>query len=131
MTILEWYELLGITFLIAERLVGYGRKYRHNRFVEPKLQHRQVLLEQARWFEERASRLAAFQHQLGMMDSVDKWKLTELVSKLDPQDRSFAMRQDDLSVLRNWAGVKGQECHDNADEAGRMADQVEYKVLSD
>jgi len=130
MTILEWYELFGITFLLTEKLVSYGRKYRHNRFVEPKLQHRQVLLEQARWFQERASKLATFRYQLGTTEALDRWKLSDLVSKLDPHDRTFAIKQDDLTTLRDWAAQKGQECHDNADEAGRMADEVGYKVLS-
>ncbi len=131
MTFLEWYELLGITFLLGEKVVGYGRKYRHSRFVEPRLQHRQVLLDQVNWYEDRAAKLVAFRYQLGTMDKPDKWKLSELVSKLDPQDRTFAMKQDDLTVLRDWAARKGEECHLNSGEASRMADEVSYKILSD
>jgi len=50
MTILEWYELSAVTFPLGEKLIGYGLRYRHNYFVEPKLQHRQVFLDQAQWF---------------------------------------------------------------------------------
>jgi hypothetical protein len=131
MTILEWYELSAVTFLLGEKLIGYGLRYRHNRFMEPKLQHRQVFLDQAQWFGERASKLAAFRWQLGLLEKPDKFKLAELVSKLDPHDRQFAMKQEDVALLRDWATKKGQECHDNASQSSQWADEVTYKILSD
>jgi hypothetical protein len=131
MTILEWYELSAVTFLLGEKLIGYGRRYRHSRFVEPKLQVQQVFLDQAQWFGERASKLAAFRWQLGLLEKPDKFKLAELVSKLDPHDRQFAMKQEDVALLRDWATKKGQECHDNAAQSSRFADEVKYKILSD
>lgn len=131
MTILEWYELIGITFLLGEKLIGYGRQYRHSRFVEPKLQVRQVFLDQAQWFEERASKLAVFRWQLGLLDKPDKFKLAELISKLDQHDQQFAMKQEDVAPLLDWASKKGQECHDNADQASRWAEEIRYKILSD
>lgn len=131
MTILEWYELSAVTFLLGEKLIGYGLRYRHNRFVEPKLQLRQVFLDQSQWYEERAAKLAAFHWQLGMLEKPDKWKLAELVAKLDPHDRQFAMKQEDVAILREWVSRKGQECHDNAAQSSRMADEVKYRILSD
>ena len=64
MSILDWYEVIGITLLLGERAVGYYQKYRHSRFIESKLQLQQGLLEQTKWFNHRAQKLAAFRWHL-------------------------------------------------------------------
>jgi hypothetical protein len=41
------------------------------------------------------------------------------------------MKQKDVTLLQDWARKKGQECHDNAAQSSRFADEVKYKILSD
>ena len=130
MSILDWYEVIGITLLLGERAVGYYQKYRHSRFIESKLQLQQVLLEQAKWLNHRAQKLAAFLWQLRNTNP-DKFKLAELVSKLDRYDKQFAMKEADIDVLSKWAEQKGQECHNNADQASRWAQEMTYRILAD
>jgi hypothetical protein len=130
MSILDWYEVIGITLLLGERAVGYYQKYRQSRFVEPKLQTQRVFLEQANWFEERAQKLAAFHWQL-RNTKPDKFKLAELVSKLDRHDQQCAMKETDIDVLSKWAEQRGRECHDNASETSRLAVEMGYRILAD
>jgi hypothetical protein len=78
----------------------------------------------------REYRRHRIQQPRGQEPPPDKWKLAQLVSKLDDKDKQWAMKQDDIEILRKWAASKGEECHNNAGECGRMADEVAYKILS-
>jgi hypothetical protein len=138
MTPIETFEFIAC--LAAMQRLGrdlweYVKKERHTRIVEPKLRMKQVFLDEAQWYEERAALLAGFHFQLTTAFDVkkppDKWKLAEMVSKLDRQDQEFAMKCTDYDALAKWALWKGQECHDNADQASRMATEVDYKILSE
>lgn len=133
MTFLEWFELAGCAsaiLLVIKEGAAYYWTYRHSHFIEPKLRHQQMLLEQAKWFEERAQKLAVFRVQLRNTNP-DKFKLAELVSKLDKHDWQFAMKETDLNVLVKWAEQKSQELQEGADETYRLAEEVGYKILSD
>jgi hypothetical protein len=138
MTPIEQFEFiacLAAAWRFLKDVWEYGKKLRHNRIVEPKLRLKQVFLDQINLFEERAAKLAAFYVQLPSAFDADrepdKWRLAELVSKLDRQDQQFAITSNDYEVLAKWAQSKGQECHDNASEASRHASEVDYKILSD
>ena len=117
-----------VTLFIREYVPQLWRAYQR-RYIDPKKAHRQVFLDQADWFEERAAKLAAFGFQLGQDPKPDKFKLAELVSKLDPHDRQWAIKHTDIEILRKYAAEKGAECHDNAGECGRSADEIAYKMF--
>jgi hypothetical protein len=117
-----------VILFIREYVPQLWRAYQ-SRYVDPKIAHRQVFLDQADWFEERASKLAVFRFELGQEPKPDKFKLAQLVSKLDPQDRQWAMKQTDIEVLRKCAAEKGAECHDNAGECARSADEIAYRTF--
>jgi hypothetical protein len=121
-------EIILATIAVRDGGAWLWRLYRR-RNIEPKQQHRQLLMEQRDWYEDRAAKLAAFRVQLGQEPAPDKWKLARFVSQLDPEDRKWAMKSDDIEALRAGAARKGTECHDNADECGRMADEVAYTIL--
>jgi hypothetical protein len=89
-----------------------------------------VFVDQANWYEERVTKLAAFRLQLGKDPKPDNFKLAELVSKLDPEDKRWAMKQTDIELLRKYAAEKGEECHENGGKCGRLADELAYKILS-
>jgi hypothetical protein len=55
-----------------------------SRYVDPKTALRESLAAQASWYQDRASRLAAFSFELG--HDPDAFKLQRLISKLDRQD---------------------------------------------
>jgi hypothetical protein len=138
MTPIEQFEFiacLAATWRVLKDIWEWGNKVRYARFVAPKLRLKQVFLDQAQWYEERAALLAGFHFQLTSAFDVtrqpDKWKLAELISKLDRQDQEFAMKSNDYDTLTKWAQWKGQECHDNAAEVSRMATEVDYKILAD
>lgn len=100
-----------------------------NRYRAPKDAHRQVLLDQANWYEDRAAKLAAFRVHLTYDGTPDRFKLAEYVAKLDPKDREHAMKETDITKLQEWAAAKGTECHDNASDCARWADDVKNKTL--
>ena len=130
MSVIEWYELIVCTLLLMDKLYGYGRKIHGQRFIDPKLAHQTFLLNQAKWFDERATKLAAFRWQLSNMENPDKFKVSYLASKLDRKDQDYAMKHEsEPETLLKWAEEKGKECRDNAGEASRMADEVGYKVI--
>ena len=93
------FAVAAVTLFIRECVPQLVRAY-HKRYTEPKKADRQVFLDQASWFSERADKLAAFHFQLGREPIPDKFKLAGLVSKLDPQDREWAMKQTDIKLLR-------------------------------
>jgi hypothetical protein len=97
--------------------------------VDPKKAHLQMVEAQAEWFKERAIKLAVFKLRLGQDRRLDKFKLEELVSQLDPHDRQWAMKQTDIDILRRYAGERGAECHDNAGECGRRAEEIANRIL--
>jgi len=100
-----------------------------NRYREPKEAHRQVLLDQASWYEDRAAKLATFRVRLLYDEAPDRFKLAEYVATLDPKDREWAMKETDVKRLREWAAAKEAECHDNAAECSREADNVSMRTL--
>ena len=121
-------EIILATIAVRDGGAWLWRLYQR-RNIEPKQQHRQLLMEQSDWFEDRATKLAAFRMQLDQGPAPDRWKLGRLVSQLDPKDREWAMKLDDIEALRVGAARKGAECHDNVGECGRMADEVAYTIL--
>jgi len=109
---------------LAKR-IWQAYRYRH---YDPKEAHYKELLEQAKWFEDRATRLAAFRIQLVHNPTPDRFKLSELISKLDRKDAEWA-RQVDVEFLPKAVEDKQAECLDNAAECGHFADDVMRKIF--
>jgi hypothetical protein len=117
-----------VTLAITKGLPWLSRAY-EKRYVDPKRAHQEVFLEQANWFEERASKLAAFRFELAHGPEPNKFKLAELVSKLDRKDREWAMKETDITLLGRYAAEKAAECHDTAGECARHADEINYRTF--
>lgn len=85
---------LAITKGLPLLWCAYGKRY-----IDPKRAHQEVFLEQADWFEERASKLAVFRFDLTHGPEPDKFKLAQLVSKLDRKDKEWTMKETDINLL--------------------------------
>jgi hypothetical protein len=117
-----------ITLAITKGLPWLSLAY-EKRCIDPKRAHQEVFLEQANWFEERASTLAVFRYELTHGSEPDKFKLAQLVSKLDRKDREWAMKETDIALLSRCAAEKAAECHNNAAECGRHAEEINYRTF--
>jgi hypothetical protein len=101
--------------------------YRRQHF-DPKEAHYRELVEQAKWFEDRATRLAALQIQLPHNPTPGRFQLAGLIARLDRKDAEWA-RQVDETELSEAAKNKETECLDNATECAHYADDVNRKVF--
>ena len=88
-----------------------------------------MFLEQANWFEERASKLVVFRFELTHGGGPDAFKLPQLVSKLDRMDREGAMKETDIALQAKCAAEKAAECHNNAGQCTRHADEINYRTF--
>jgi hypothetical protein len=122
------FAVVVVTLVIRECGPPLVRAYR-KRFVDPKKAHQQVFVDRANWYNERAAKLGAFHHHLGRESTADEFKLAGLVSKLDEQDRQWAMKQTDIELLRKYAVEKAAECRDNAGRCVRSAEEVGFKIF--
>lgn len=112
-----------VTLAITKGLPWLSRAH-EKRYIDPKRAHQEVFLEQANWFKERASKLAVFRFELTHGQAPNKFRLAELISKLDRKDRKWAMKETDIILLGRYAAEKAAECHDNAGECARHADEI-------
>lgn len=122
------FAVVVVTLFIRECVPQLIRAYQ-KRYVNPKTAHRQMLLEQVGWLEERASKLAVFSFELTHNPPPDKFKLTLWMSKLDRRDREWAMKETDVEILRRCAEEKTAECRDNAAESSRLAEEVSNRAF--
>jgi len=97
------------------------------RYVDPKTALRESLTAQASWYHDRASRLAECSFELG--HDPDAFKVQILISKLDRQDREWAMKEKDIAILRRLADSKAEECRTNSEQAARWAEHVGDKTF--
>jgi|SRR5579875_688492 len=95
--------------------------------------HYEELIEQAKWYEERLVRLDTLRKQLlyaKMYDQQpDRFKLAEMISKLDRHDAEWARKIEDLGTLTQACEQKQDECQRNAEQCREWADDVSRKVL--
>lgn len=117
-----------VTLAITKGLPWLWCAY-EKRYIDPKRAHQEVFLEQANWFEERATKLAVFRFELTHGSEPNKFKLAQLVSKLDRKDTEWAMKETDITLLSRYAVEKAAECHDNAGECARHADEINYSTF--
>jgi hypothetical protein len=103
------------------------------RHFNAKKEHYNELIEEARWFEERAMKLDTFRKQLlyaKMYDQLpDRFKLAELISKLDRQDAEWVRKVEDIAHITEACDRKREECLNNAAQCRQFADEVRRKVL--
>lgn len=92
--------------------------------------HYEELIDQAKWFEDRLIRLDALRKQLLYADhQPDRFKLAEMISKLDRKDAEWARKVEDLDALVKACEAKQEECQHNAEQCREWAEDVARKVL--
>lgn len=102
------------------------------RHFDAKKDHHNELIAQAHWFESRAVKLDSFRKQLLFRrtnEPVDRFKLAEMISKLDQKDAEWARKIDDAVVLTEACERKQEECLENARQSRQFADEVGRRVL--
>lgn len=100
------------------------------RHFNAKKAHYEELIEQAKWFEDRLIRLAALRNKLlYATHQPDRFKLAEMVSKLDRRDAEWARKIEDLDVLGKACEQKQEECQRDAEQCRELAEDVARKVL--
>ncbi|HEX4321631.1 MAG TPA: hypothetical protein VHZ52_12045 [Acidobacteriaceae bacterium] len=103
------------------------------RHFDAKKEHYNELIEQAKWFENRAMRLDTLRKQLlysNMYEKPpDRFKLAEMISKLDREDAEWARKVNGATLLIEACQVKQEECLNNSEQSRQFADEVARKVL--
>ena len=88
------------------------------RHFDAKRDHYNELIEQAKWYEDRAIKLDTLRKQLiyaKMYEQVpDRFKLADLISKLDRRDAEWARKVEDTTALTEACEKKQEECQNNA-----------------
>ena len=124
--------LISALITLITALVPIGkwawRKYVVRKF-DAKKAHYEELVEQAKWFESRFVRLNTLRDQLLCRQPPDRFKLAEMISKLDRKDATWARTIDDHSILALECERKSEECQRNAEQAREWAGDVARKVL--
>jgi hypothetical protein len=116
------------TLAIKDGIPWLRRAY-EQRYVDPHRAHQNLCLEKAKWYGQRADKLAAFRHELIFSPPRDKFKLAFLIAQLDRKDQDWAMKETDIEVLQESAAHKGNECQQNASECARDADEINYRTF--
>jgi hypothetical protein len=88
------------------------------------------LIERAKWQEDRVFRLDTLRKQLRYTQQpLDRFKLAEMISKLDRKDAEWARKIEDPAILAQACEQKQEECQRNADQDREWAEDVARKVL--
>jgi hypothetical protein len=100
---------------------------------DAKKDHYNELIEQAKWCESRAIKLDVFRKQLQYGNASDelpdKFRLSEMISKLDRRDAEWVRTVERKPLLVEAYEAKQLECMDNAEQYRQFADEVARKVL--
>ena len=91
------------------------------------------LIEEAKWYEDRLVRLDTLRKRLLYAkmyeQQLDRFKLAEMISKLDRKDAEWARQIEDPTILAHSCEQKQEECQRNAEERREWAEDVARKVL--
>jgi hypothetical protein len=128
--------LIAAVIVLFTALVPLGkwvwRTYGVRNFSAKKA-HYEELIEEAKWFEDRLVRLDTLRKQLlyaKMYDQKpDRFKLAEMISRLDRKDAEWARRLEDPAILTQACEQKQEECQRNAEQCREWAEDVARKVL--
>jgi Tfp pilus assembly protein PilO len=103
------------------------------RHFDAKKEHYNELMEETKWYGERAVKLDALRKQLTYGKAYeqlpDRFKLAEMISKLDRKDAEWARKIEDIALLTEACRKKQEECENNAEQCRQFANEVERKVL--
>jgi hypothetical protein len=103
------------------------------RHFDSKKDHHKELMEQAKWYDDRAIKLDTLRKQLlyGKVygQASDRFKRAELISKLDRADAEWARKVEDHDMLTEACERKQEECLNNAAQCREFANDVARKVL--
>jgi len=61
--------------------------------------------------------------------ALDRFKLAEMISKLDRLDADWARKVEDITLLTEACSRKQEECLSNAAQSREFADEVGRRVL--
>lgn len=128
--------LLAAAITLVTALVPLGkwawRTYGVRNF-DAKKAHYNELIEEAKWYEDRLVRLDTLRKQLlyaNMYEQQpDRFRLAEMVSKLDRKDAEWGRKIEDPATLAEACQNKQEECQRNAEQCREWAEDVARKVL--
>ena len=124
--------LIAAVIALITALVPVGkwawRTYGVRKF-DAKKAHYDELIEEAKWLENRLVRLDTLRKQLLYGQPPDRFKLAEMISKLDRRDAEWARTIEDPAVLAHECERKSEECQRNAEQVREWAGDVARKVL--
>jgi len=125
--------VVAAAVVVARDLLPRGAQWLfhayRSRAVDPKRAHCEFLAEQNQWLQERVSKLAVFRLELDREPRIDNLKLTLLISRLDPKDREWAMKEPDIDILKRCAEAKAAECRENIGENSRLAEEIANRTF--
>jgi len=110
---------------------AFWRSYRIRHF-DPKKEHHRELIEQAKWYELRSQKLEILRNQLPLHagdQPLDRFRLAELISKLDRADSEWARRAESAVRLAEACLLKEQECARNAENCYEAAERLLKSVI--
>ncbi len=103
------------------------------RHFDAKKEHYDELIEEAKWFEERALKLDVFRKQLIYAKACQqlpyRFRLAEMISKLQRRDAEWVRTVEDTDRLADACERKQEECLVNASQCRSFAEDVARKVL--
>jgi hypothetical protein len=128
--------LLAAVIALITALVPLGkwawRTYGIRNF-DAKKAHYEELIERAKWYEDRLIRLDTIRKQLLFAQTweqpIDRFRLAEMISKLDRKDAEWARKIEDPVLLAHACEQKAEECQRNAGQEREWAEDVARKVL--
>jgi uncharacterized protein YdcH (DUF465 family) len=128
--------LIAAVIALTTALVPFGkwvwRTYGVRKF-DAKKAHYEELVEEANWYEDRLVRLDTFRKQLIYAkmyeQQPDRFKLAEMISKLDRKDAEWTRKIEDPEALALACEQKQEECQRNAQQCRDWAEDVAQKVL--
>ena len=128
--------LIAAVITLITALLPFGkwawRTYGVRNFNAKKAHHKE-LIEEAKWYEDRLVQLDTLRKQLlyaAMYEQqLDRFKLAEMISKLDRNDAEWARKIEDATILVKACEHKQEECLRNAEQCRELAEDVARKVL--
>lgn len=132
----DWIVLTAAVITLVTALVPFCKwvwRTHGVRHFSAKKAHYEELIAEAKWFEDRLVRLDTLRKQLlfaqGQDQFPDRFRLAEMISKLDRHDAEWARKIDDPGLLVEACERKSDECQANAEQLREWAEDVARKVL--
>jgi len=88
----------GLSLFFIRAFVPQLWRAYQNRYIDPKTAHRKCSLDKQIGLKNEPQSSQFFSFELGQEPKPDKFSLRNWFSKLDPQDRQWAMKQTDIEI---------------------------------